>query len=100
LHFNDTKIAGCGIDATFGKRNFQNVDADGRFYDNQQFRLYKDPASGNWAIAHLPEATNETVLNGNKLDAPTMLAEGMEIAVGNTSRGVIKCPLTVRLVQS
>lgn len=97
LHYDDAKIAGCSIDTVFGHSHFRAIHEDAQFVGKKQFTIYKDRGSGNWAISHIPEATNETVVNHTSLESPVFLQDGMTIAVGNTSKGVEKFPLTVRL---
>lgn len=100
LYFEDEKVAGCGIDTVFGHAHFRAVHEDAQFIAKKQFTLYKDSGSGSWAIAHVPEATNETVINGESLQSPVFLQDGMTISVGNTSKGVEKFPMTVRILNA
>jgi serine/threonine protein kinase len=97
LLFNDEKVGSCGIDTVFGRRLFKSVHEDAKFLSNQQFHIYKDPSSGNWAICHMDGATNETIINGVALTEPIFLQDGMTISVGNSSKNIEKLPLTVRL---
>lgn len=96
LYYEDNKVAGCSIDTVFGHNHFRAVSDEAKFIGKKQFTIYKDRSSGTWAISHIQEATNETVVNGASLKSPVFLQDGMTISVGNTSKGVEKFPMTIR----
>lgn len=83
------------VDTWLGKNHFLRFHEDARFLSNPQFRLSRK--GGVWTIEHAPEATNATLVNGEKLEAPMAVTDGMKVAVGNLEKGVIKFPLTLRL---
>ena len=83
--------------AECGKTTFKKVHSDAQFLSDPQFRIFRDNASNQWMIEHIPTATNETVVDGNKLTSATPLRTGMRIAVGNTAKGIEKFPLIAKL---
>ena len=78
-----------------GKAHFRNLDDDAQFLSEPQFHIY--PTEDGWAIAHEQSATNETLIDGNKLHDPVYVRDGMRISVGNSKKGIEKFPLTLRL---
>jgi len=93
--FNNNKIHTIGIDTELGKQQLKDVHEDVKFYSNPQFRLFK--RDNIWHITHCETATNETIVNGIKLVEPVTINDGMVVAVGNSSKGIEKAPLTLRL---
>ncbi len=97
IEFDGKKIAGATVDAEFGKQTFKSFHADSQFFSNPQFKLKRQGTQ--WIIEHCPGATNETIVNGHKLVTPETVTDGMQVAVGNSAKGVEKMPLTLRLGQ-
>jgi serine/threonine protein kinase len=85
-----------GIDTSVGRAMLKPLNADAQFFDEKQFRIYR-AGSGEWMVEPLPGTPNETLLDGHKLLAITVLRDGMRLAVGNSAKGIEKLPLTVRL---
>jgi serine/threonine protein kinase len=85
-----------GIDTVVGRAMLKPLSADALFFDEKQFRIYR-AGSGEWMVEPLPGTPNETLLDGHKLVAMTPLRHGMQLAVGNSAKGIEKLPLTVRL---
>ena len=84
-------------DAEIGKYTFKSVHEDYKYLNLRQFKLFRDPESSVWMIAHAVEATNETMLNGKALRVPCELKDGMRISVGNSAKKIEKLPLTVKI---
>jgi hypothetical protein len=53
-------------------------------------------ADGGWQIVPGAATTNETLLNGERITAPTALHEGDVVSVGRAEKGISRLPLTVR----
>jgi len=49
-------------------------------------------------VLHNSAATNQTMLNGKAVDSMATLKAGDVLGVGNEAKGIVKLPLTVRLV--
>ena len=96
IDFEGKRIATANVEAEFGKQTFKSIHADSQFLSNPQFKLNKK--GSQWMIEHCASATNETIVDGHKLGAPQVVHEGMRVAVGNSSKGIEKMPLTLRLV--
>jgi len=71
------------------------VHADAQYLSNPQFRLVREGAG--WVIEHCTGATNDTMVNGKKLESPTPVASGMTVCVGNAAKGVAKLPLVLQV---
>jgi len=96
IFFDGNKTYSIGHDAELGKQNFKNIHSDAQFLSNPQFKIFKK-SSGVWAIEHISSATNETIVNGKKLDGCIDIVDGMTVAVGNSAKGIHKLPLTLKL---
>ena len=83
--------------AELGKQLFKSLHADAQYLSNPQFRLSRK--DGGWVIEHCETATNETVVDGVKLVGAIPARDGMRVEVGNTTRGIVKFPLHLRLVE-
>ena len=79
-----------------GRTLCRKFGEDARFMGEPQFALERD-AGGQWKVIPNPAATNETLLNGKAVTAPTALKEGDVLSVGREAKGVSKLPLTVRI---
>jgi serine/threonine protein kinase len=84
------------IDTVVGKIMLSSVHSDAQFLADAQFRLHR-PGGNGWVISPMPGTPNETLLDGQKLDAPTPLRNGMRIGVGRAAKGVEKLPLVVTI---
>jgi serine/threonine protein kinase len=96
IFLDGNKIYSIGHDAELGKQNFKNIHSDSQFLSNPQFKIFKK-SPGTWAIQHISSATNETIVNGKKLDGFIDILDGMTVAVGNSSKGIHKLSLTLKL---
>ena len=84
-----------GVRTELGKALVRQFGPDGEFWDNRQCVLERS-SGRQWVVSPLPGTTNETLVNGETLDAPRALRQGDLIAVGRQAKGVSKMPLTVR----
>jgi serine/threonine protein kinase len=98
LFFGDQMITQIHTDTALGKYTFKGVADEAKFLSEKQFRLFRDPDSMLWMLAHEPLATNETIVNGAKLTDAVLLEDGMTVSVGNSAKGVEKFPLTIKLL--
>ena len=78
-----------------GKALVRQFGPDGEFWDTHQCMLERN-SQRQWIVSPVARTTNETLINGETLNAPTALKQGDLIAVGRQAKGVIKMPLTVR----
>jgi serine/threonine protein kinase len=70
--------------------------ADARFWAKDQFDLVKE--NNAWYV--VPKDTpNDTMLNNRKVTAKTALNDGDVLGVGKESKGIVKTPLSVRIVE-
>ena len=46
--------------------------------------MYQDPATGSWAIEDL-NSTNGTVVNGQRINTPTILSARVPVRIGATT---------------
>jgi hypothetical protein len=96
LIFNGTVVATANVDAEFGKRSLEHVHSDAQYMSNPQFRLVRDGAG--WAIEHCVEATNDTLVDGRKLDGRIPVSNGMTVCVGKAAKGITKLPLVLQVI--
>jgi len=94
LVFEGRVVATANVDAEFGGRSLANVHGDVRYLSNPQFRLRRQEAG--WVIEHCHEATNDTLVDGRKLEGPLAVRPGMTVCVGNAAKGVTKLPLVLQ----
>ena len=92
LSFEGREVARVSIDTRLGKSSFKRTHEDAAYLSDPQFRLYRQ-SDGAWWIEHAPGATNETIVDGSALSAPRKVYSGMQVAVGNSSKGVQKFSL-------
>lgn len=90
------ELGSFGVSTAIGRRVCRRLGDDAQFLSEPQFHLERS-ASG-WSVLPAVDATNETLLNGQRITEQTPLTEGDQIAVGRQEKGVIKLPLTVRFV--
>jgi serine/threonine protein kinase len=87
-----------GIRTELGKTLLRQFGPDGDFWDSRQCVLERQ--SGNqWVLFPVDGTTNETLVNGQALQAPRPLRQGDVIAVGRQAKGIAKMPLTVRALK-
>jgi len=85
----DGPLAGSSIpltgDAiTMGRSASNTVVLDDEFVSSHHARVYRDPASGQWAIEDLG-STNGTIVNDQRLVVPTILPPRMPVRIGATT---------------
>ena len=97
LWLDDRCVTRVSTNADIGKYAFKGIHDDYQYLNEKQFRIYREPGAVAWMIAHMPEAMNETLVDGNPLTEPVELRDGMRISVGNSARKIEKLPLTVKL---
>ena len=66
------------------KRASNTVVLDDEFVSSHHARIYKDPASGQWAIEDLG-STNGTIVNQQRLNMPMLLPPRMPVRIGATT---------------
>lgn len=96
LLFEGKPVLKIRIETAVGRLMLKPISQDAQFMDDQQFRIHRADGK-DWAVSPLPATHNETLLDGKKLTATTVLRDGMRIAVGNSAKGIEKLPLVVRL---
>ena len=95
LVFNGAVVATASVDAEFGKRTLSHVHADAQYMGSPQFRLRREV--DGWVLEHAKEATNDTLVNGKKLEGTVPVTSGMTVCVGNAAKGVAKFPIVLQL---
>lgn len=84
-----------GVRTEIGKALVRQFGPDGEFWDNRQCVVERN-AARQWVVSPVEGTTNETLLNGQTLTAPSVLHQADVIAVGRQEKSVTKLPLTVR----
>jgi heat shock protein HtpX len=84
------------ISTVVGRHLLERAHPDARYLSDKQFFLQRSP-DGSWSISPIAGTTNETMLDGKKLQQQTLLVNGMRISVGNPTKGVERLPLAVHL---
>ena len=69
---------------TLGRAASNTVVLDDEFVSSHHARIYKDPASGQWAIEDLG-STNGTIVNQQRLNMPMLLTPRMPVRIGATT---------------
>ena len=69
---------------TLGRAASNTVVLDDEFVSSHHARVYKDPASGQWAIEDLG-STNGTIVNQQRLNMPMLLPPRMPVRIGATT---------------
>jgi len=95
LVFNGAVVATASVDAEFGRRTLAHVHADAQYMGSPQFRLRRQAAG--WVLEHAKDATNDTLVDGKKVEEPVPVTSGMTICVGNASKGVTKFSIVLQL---
>lgn len=85
----DGPLAGSSIplsggEITMGRSASNTVVLDDEFVSSHHARVYRDPASGQWAIEDLG-STNGTIVNDQRLVVPTILPARMPVRIGATT---------------
>jgi eukaryotic-like serine/threonine-protein kinase len=97
LEFDGKTVISMQIDTMIGRALLKPISADAQFASESQFRIHR-ASSGVWMVSPVAGTQNATIVDGVGLMAPTPLCNGTRIAIGNSSKGIEKLPLTVRLV--
>ncbi|OZG61461.1 FHA domain-containing protein [Bifidobacterium lemurum] len=79
-----TSVPLTGEVITLGRSATNTVVLDDEFVSSHHARVYKDPASGQWAIEDL-QSTNGTVVNQQRLTTPTILPARVAVRIGATT---------------
>lgn len=69
---------------TLGRAASNTVVLDDEFVSSHHARIYKDPASSQWAIEDLG-STNGTIVNQQRLNMPMLLPPRMPVRIGATT---------------
>ena len=69
---------------TLGRAASNTVVLDDEFVSSHHARIYKDPASCQWAIEDLG-STNGTIVNQQRLNMPMLLPPRMPVRIGATT---------------
>lgn len=85
----DGPLAGASVPLSggaisLGRSASNTVVLDDEFVSSHHARVYEDPATGSWAIEDL-HSTNGTVVNGQRVSAPTILAARVPVRIGATT---------------
>lgn len=91
----DGRSVRIGVRTELGKAFARQFGPDGDFWDNRQCVLERQSGQ-RWVVTPVQGTTNETLVNGKALTAPTVLQQGDLIAVGRQAKGIVKMPLTAR----
>ena len=67
-----------------GCASSNNVVLDDEFVSSHHARVYPDPTTDSWAIEDL-HSTNGTVVNQQRINAPTILAPRVPVRIGATT---------------
>lgn len=73
-----------GTAITLGRSASNAVVLDDEFVSSHHARVYQDPATGRWAIEDLG-STNGTVVNHQRIAAPTLLPARIPVRIGATT---------------
>ncbi|HZG42644.1 MAG TPA: FHA domain-containing protein, partial [Longimicrobium sp.] len=84
-----------GVRTPLGKHAVRQFGDDFNVWDTEQCVVERG-ADGAWQIIPGAATTNETLLNGQRITAPSPLHEGDVVSVGRAEKGISKLPLTVR----
>jgi serine/threonine protein kinase len=84
-----------GVRTELGKGLVRQFGPDAEFWDNRQCILERD-SRRQWVVSPINGAVNETIVNGKTLTKSHPLRQGDLIAVGRSTKGILKMPLTVR----
>ncbi len=84
------------ITTRLNRRAVREFGEEARFWDSS-WQMTLERRDDGWYAVPNPKAPNESIVNGRRIMETTMLSSGDEIAVGRTSKGLIKLPLSIRL---
>ncbi|KFI68081.1 FHA domain-containing protein FhaB/FipA [Bifidobacterium magnum] len=79
-----TSVPLTGSTITLGRAPSNTVVLDDEFVSSHHARVYPDPSTGSWAIEDL-NSTNGTIVNQQRIAAPTMLPAGVPVRIGATT---------------
>ncbi|KAA8825905.1 FHA domain-containing protein [Bifidobacterium reuteri] len=85
----DGPLAGSSVplaesEITLGRAASNTVVLDDEFVSSHHARVYRDAASGQWAIEDL-HSTNGTVVNQQRINRPTILPARIPVRIGATT---------------
>ncbi|BAQ30151.1 FHA domain-containing protein FhaB/FipA [Bifidobacterium scardovii] len=85
----DGPLAGSSVPLTegsisLGRSASNTVVLNDEFVSSHHARVYQDPATGSWAIEDL-NSTNGTVVNGQRINTPTILSARVPVRIGATT---------------
>lgn len=69
---------------TVGRSSSNTVVLDDEYVSSHHARVYKDQATGNWAIEDLG-STNGTIVNQRRIGSPTILPARVPVRIGATT---------------
>lgn len=84
------------VSTEFGRALATRGGGEPEVWSAKQFHLHR--SEKGWEVEHTSGATNETLLNGARLRARSPLKANDVIAVGNTSKGVVRSPFKVKRI--
>ncbi|NEG90481.1 FHA domain-containing protein FhaB/FipA [Bifidobacterium aerophilum] len=73
-----------GSSITIGRAASNTLVLEDEFASSHHARVYKDPVTGSWAIEDLG-STNGTVVNGQRINSPTILSARVPVRIGATT---------------
>jgi eukaryotic-like serine/threonine-protein kinase len=84
-----------GVRTAIGKALLRRFGTEAEFWDDTQCVVERQ-SDGQWIVSPAKGTVNETLLNGAPLTAPRPLNDGDVLAVGRSTKGISKLPLTAR----
>jgi len=84
-----------GVTTTVGRSLLERFGSDAQFASASQFAVARE--AEEWFVEPAAGTRNETLLNGAKVVARTMVKTGDRLAVGNSAKGVEKLQLRIEL---
>ncbi len=69
---------------TLGRAPDNAIILDDEFVSAHHARVFRDPATGSWAVEDL-NSTNGTVVNGQRIRGAVMLPVGVLVRIGATT---------------
>ena len=79
-----TSVPLSGDTVTLGRSASNTVVLDDEFVSSHHARIYRDPATGQWAIEDLG-STNGTIVDHRRLETPTVLPARVPVRIGATT---------------
>ncbi len=84
------------IRTVVGRSLLKRFGPEADYCEGDQFTLDRSH-DGQWYVTPTPGTRNETLLNGRRIRAETVVKDGDILAVGNEGKKVIKIPLKIQL---